>query len=57
MENIKALERLEKNRLTDNIRALEKQISHVKNSHAIEIRGLKHHFEVDFESEKKRMES
>ena len=56
MENIRSLEKLEKNRLSDNIRALEKEIAHVKKSHAIEIKGLTHHFEVDFQSEKKRLE-
>ena len=35
MENIRSLEKLEKNRLGDNIRALEKEIAHVKKSHAI----------------------
>lgn len=28
----------------------------MKKSHAIEIKGLTHHFEVDFQSEKKRLE-
>ena len=57
MENVKSLEKLERNRLADTIRALEKEMIHVKKSHAIEIRGLKHSFEVDFDSEKKKMES
>ena len=35
MENIRSIEKLEKNRLGDNIRALEKEIAHVKKSHAI----------------------
>ena len=56
MENVKSLEKLERNRLGDNIRALEKEIAYVRKSHAIELKGLKHSFETDFESERKRME-
>jgi hypothetical protein len=57
IENTKSLEKLEKNRLADHIRALEKEMAHVKNAHVLELKGLKHHFEIDFESEKKRLES
>jgi hypothetical protein len=35
IENIKASEKLEKNRLQDGIRALEKEISYCKNAHAL----------------------
>ena len=56
MENISALGKVDHNRLNDNIRALEKEIAHIKKSHAIEIKGLTHSFEVDFESERKRLE-
>ena len=55
MENARSLEKMERNRLSDTIRALEKEMAHVKNAHAIEIKGLKHGFEIDFDSEKKRL--
>lgn len=57
MENSRSLEKMERNRLSDTIRALEKEMAHVKNSHAIQIKGMKHGFEIDFDSEKKRLES
>ena len=55
MENARSLEKMERNRLSDTIRALEKEMAHAKNAHAIEIKGLKHGFEIDFDSEKKRL--
>ena len=35
MENGRSLEKMERNRLCDTIRAMEKEMSHVKNAHAI----------------------
>ena len=57
MENGRSLEKMERNRLCDTIRAMEKEMSHVKNAHAIQIKGMKHGFEIDIDSEKKRLES
>lgn len=55
IENIKSVDKLERTRLQDGIKALEKEIKHLRQSHILEIQTLKHTFENDYNSEKKRL--
>jgi hypothetical protein len=51
------VDKLERTRLLDGIKSLEKEIKHLRQSHVLEIQTLKHTFENDFNSEKKKIEN
>lgn len=55
IENIKAVDKLERTRLLDGIKAMENEVKHLRQSHALEIQTIKHTFENDFSTSKKRL--